>query len=214
MNNIFSPNSKFGRIMTKVADCMILSLLWALFSIPLFTLGASTTALYYSVVKVIREDEGSCLKEYWKAFKSNFFQSTVVLLAAFALCVLWGYACLSIFETASTQDAQTAVYAVYFVVLGIMLMWLHYIISYIARFKDKLLTIVKNTMLICLAHLPYSLLLLCMAIVVLLALFYFYPSSAIAVVILPAVYLLAASFILEWIYGKYMDTDDLPAESE
>lgn len=84
----FIFNSKIYHIMSKLAECMILSILWFVFSLPVITFGASTSALYYSVVKVVRKDEGSALKDFWHSFKSNFKQSIFVSLLTLAISIL------------------------------------------------------------------------------------------------------------------------------
>ena len=74
--NIF--DNKIFQMLEKIIDCIYSSILWFIFSLPLITAGASTTALYYTVNKVIRYDRGNMSKEFFKAFKSNFRQSTLV----------------------------------------------------------------------------------------------------------------------------------------
>ena len=65
------------RFLTKLFDVMYLSILWFVFSIPIITIGASTTAMYYATVKVIRRDRGYIFQEFWKSFKLNFLQATL-----------------------------------------------------------------------------------------------------------------------------------------
>ena len=51
MNDFFDLDAPLFRFLTRVADMVILSLLWLIGSLPLFTLGISSTALYYAVNK-------------------------------------------------------------------------------------------------------------------------------------------------------------------
>lgn len=98
-------NSRLYHYMSKLAECMILSLLWIALSLPVITFGAATSALYYCVVKVVRKDEGSALKDFWHAFKSNLNQSTLVVLLAFAigaLVVVIGSAVYAVVPQANT----------------------------------------------------------------------------------------------------------------
>ena len=50
--------SRLTAILSAVIDIIWAGLLWLVFSLPLFTIGASSTALYYAVVKSIRHDRG------------------------------------------------------------------------------------------------------------------------------------------------------------
>lgn len=74
------PLYKWG---TELADVMILSLYWIVCSLPIVTVGASTTALYYVYGKKIRGEDAYITKDFFKSFKENFKQSipiTIVLL--------------------------------------------------------------------------------------------------------------------------------------
>lgn len=206
MGDIFRYDSKFGQIMGKIADCATLSLLWVVLCMPLFTAGAATTALYYAAVKVLRDDGGSAVKEFWRSFTSNFKQSTIVLVLAVILCIVWGMICLTVYE--NSGSSLTVAYIVYFLMLAFGIMWLHYIFSYIARFQDKLGTILKNTLYICLSNFPYSLLVVTLFAMALFVIAVNLPTSLWALLVLPAVYAVLVSLILEPVYRKYLPTEE------
>ena len=63
-----------------ITNIIYASVLWILFSIPVITIGASSTALYYTVTKVIRHGRSYIFREFWQSFKSNLKQSTAVWL--------------------------------------------------------------------------------------------------------------------------------------
>lgn len=206
MGDIFRYDSKFGQIMGKIADCATLSLLWVVLCMPIITAGAATTALYYTAVKVLRDDGGSAVKEFWISFKSNFKQSTIVLVLAVILCIVWGMICLTVYE--NSGSSLTVAYIVYFLMLAFGIMWLHYIFSYIARFQDRLSTIFKNTLYICLSNFPYSLLVVTLFAMVLFVVAVTLPTSLWALLVLPAVYAVLVSLILEPVYRKYLPTEE------
>lgn len=79
----FRGDSAYSQIMTKVFDVFWLSVLSILCCIPLITIGASLTSLYYVMLKLVRDEETAVTGNYFKAFKQNFRQSvpvTVILL--------------------------------------------------------------------------------------------------------------------------------------
>lgn len=56
---IFSIDSLFFRTMSLIGDLMLLNLMWILTSLPIITIGASTTALLYTGMKLAKgRDEG------------------------------------------------------------------------------------------------------------------------------------------------------------
>ena len=76
----FSYESPFSQVLLKLAYSCYLNLLWFLCSLPVFTVGASTTALYSVTLKIVREREGNLTRQFFKAFRENFRQATVLWL--------------------------------------------------------------------------------------------------------------------------------------
>lgn len=75
-----SYDSKFGQLFIKLCYGCYLNLLWALCSLPIVTIGASTTALYYVCFKVAREEEASLTGMFFRSFRQNFKQATLLWL--------------------------------------------------------------------------------------------------------------------------------------
>ena len=65
--------------MSRIFDMMCLNVLWLVCSLPIFTIGASTTAMYTVMLKVVKNEEGYIVKGFFKAFKENFKKSTIIL---------------------------------------------------------------------------------------------------------------------------------------
>ena len=84
----FSYDSKFSQLMIKLCYSCYLNLLWFVCSIPIFTIGASTTALYYVSMKIVRGEESSLTKLFFKSFRENFRQSTVLWLILLGIGLL------------------------------------------------------------------------------------------------------------------------------
>lgn len=85
MSKLFSYDNLIWRLMGRVADVFLLSVLWAVCSLPVITIGASTSALYYVTLKMTRSHEGYLVRSYLKAFRENMGQATIqwmIVLAA------------------------------------------------------------------------------------------------------------------------------------
>ncbi len=90
----FSYDSPFGQLLLRLCYACYLNLLWFICCIPVFTIGASTTALYYTTLKIARDDDRSLTRMFFRSFRENFRQSTVlwlILLAAGLLLAGDGY---------------------------------------------------------------------------------------------------------------------------
>ena len=80
MREIFSSDSKLMKVLGKLFDIGYLSIVFIVFSLPVITIGASLTALYYTTVKVIRRDRGYVFQEFFRSFRLNFLNATVLWL--------------------------------------------------------------------------------------------------------------------------------------
>ena len=68
------------RALSKLFDIGWLSLIYVVFCVPLVTVGAATTSLYYVSAKVLRKDRGYVWSEFWHSFKLNFKPATLIWL--------------------------------------------------------------------------------------------------------------------------------------
>ena len=68
------------RALSKLFDIGWVSLIYVVFCVPLVTIGAATTSLYYVSAKVLRKDRGYVWSEFWHSFKLNFKPATLIWL--------------------------------------------------------------------------------------------------------------------------------------
>lgn len=78
-------DSPFSQVLLKLCYGCYLNLIWFICCIPVVTIGASTTALYYASLKIARGEDHALARMFFRSFRENFRQSTVlwlILLAA------------------------------------------------------------------------------------------------------------------------------------
>ena len=80
MDRLFNVNNPLMRALSKLFDIGWLSLIYVVFCVPLVTIGAATTSLYYASAKVLRKDRGYVWSEFWHSFKLNFKPATLIWL--------------------------------------------------------------------------------------------------------------------------------------
>ncbi len=87
MGKIFDIENPVWRFMGKVTDMFLLTCLWLLFSLPVITIGASTTALFYCAMTLASDREGYLKEDFIKSFKENFKNATLswIIILAFAI---------------------------------------------------------------------------------------------------------------------------------
>ena len=71
--------------MNKVADLCILNIICLVCCIPIVTAGASITAMYYVTLKMVRNEEAYIVRSFFKSFKDNFKQATIINLIMIAV---------------------------------------------------------------------------------------------------------------------------------
>ena len=80
-----SYDSPFGQLLLKLCYSCYLNLIWFICCIPIVTVGASTTALYYTSLKIVRGEDRAVARTFFRSFRENFRQSTVLWLILLVL---------------------------------------------------------------------------------------------------------------------------------
>lgn len=153
MSKLFRMDSPLMRFLTKIADLMVLNILFCVTSIPLITIGASWTALYSVTLRMVRDEEGSVSRSYFQSFRQNFRQATLLwlgVLVVLALLVLDIRVLNGMSE--GTAPGLLRVGVEILALLGIMV--LQYLFPSLARFEASLADTLKNACIMALAHLP------------------------------------------------------------
>ncbi|MBO0603490.1 YesL family protein [Sporosarcina sp. E16_3] len=95
MKNLFEMEGPIFRFSSRIGQLMVLNGIFILFSLPIITIGASSTALYSVTLKMVRNEDEGVYNGFIQAFKKNLKQSTliwIVLLAAgFILLLDYNY---------------------------------------------------------------------------------------------------------------------------
>ncbi|MFR7816818.1 MAG: DUF624 domain-containing protein [Clostridium sp.] len=73
MDKFFNSDNMVMRTLSKIFDIGWLTLIYLVFCIPIVTVGAATTSLYYVSAKVLRHNRSYVWREFWHSFKTNFF---------------------------------------------------------------------------------------------------------------------------------------------
>ena len=105
----FSYDSTFGRLFLKLSYGCCLNILWLVCCLPIFTIGASTTALYYTSFKIAK-DEGSFITTmFFRSFRQNFKQATIIWLIMLAAGLLIGADAVLVYRLRAAADGTAAV---------------------------------------------------------------------------------------------------------
>lgn len=169
MERIFAAEGKLNIFLGRIADLVVLNLLWLFCSLPVVTLGASTTALYTVLLKMIRNEESYICSSFFKAFKENFKQATKIWLGIlFVLAILY----FDFYFCGHVQEKGVKLFVVPLVIVVFIICVLYsYVFPIIAYFENTTKKAVKNAVLMGIAYLPYTAVILLVNIFPLLLLF-------------------------------------------
>lgn len=156
MGKFFNLDSPLMRFMTKLADLMILNLLFLITSIPVITIGAAWTSLYYVALKMVKDEENGIIRSYFHSFKQNFRQATILWLGILAVASVL---MLDLMILGRIDSPVAAAMNAGIGIMGILaFLILQYLFPLLARFDAATVQTVKNACILAVAHLPRTLL--------------------------------------------------------
>ncbi len=218
MSRIFDPEGPLFSGLERVADLFWLNILFVICCIPVITIGTSATSLYYVTMKMVKNEEGPITKSFFKAFKTNFKQSTVIWLIAMVIgAILYtDYAIMSGMwaDISAMPDLMRKIMVLILLVAGVFyLLTLVYVFPLLARFDNTVKNTIKNALLIGIRHLPFSFLLFLIFAAPILLL-YFMPGTIILfLIILFSLPAYISSYIFVKIFAYYTPEEEEKEET-
>lgn len=205
--NVFHPESGLMGFLTKLGEIILLNIVWILCCLPVVTIGASTAAMYYSMVKCIRRNRSTPIKEFWSAFKRNLL-SGILMTIGFGgmLFLLWYLQGLA--PVVDTVDGRvltdqgkmlTGVYIGFAIIIVAILIYLFPVLS---RFSMKISGMIKLAFVMSIRFFYFTLLIMIVTAAIGVVQFFFLPITL--VLIWPSLWCFATTFMIEKAMKKYM----------
>ena len=134
--------SPFMQVMNKVADLLWLNILALICCIPIFTAGASLTALHYMALKMVRNEECYVTKGFFKSFRENFKQATIIwLILLLVIGILIG-------DYYIMNKSGLEFNYIFKIVIGIVAVFVTFtsmfVFAVLARFENSIFKTIKN----------------------------------------------------------------------
>lgn len=148
MNRLFSPDNFVIQFITKIVYSVYLNILWFICCIPVFTVGASTTALFYVTLKMVKNEEGNITKAFFRSFRENFKQGTGIWLILLGIGVILGIDGYVFYHMRFENAFWTIGTALFIVALIAYAMILMYIFPLLSRFGNSVKAMFKNALII------------------------------------------------------------------
>lgn len=152
MNSIFAADSALSRLLSKVADLMILNVLFIVTSLPVVTIGASLTALNFVALRFPREGSESVAADYLRSFRQNFRQATIVwgvLVVLGAALAAWY---ILVTNLTLGAVAQLILLGIWYIVVLAFVSTALFVFPYLAKFEGSTRDVLRNARLMSWRH--------------------------------------------------------------
>ena len=205
LSGFFNYDNPVWRFIGKFWDVIMLSVLWMVCSIPVVTIGASTTAMYYVTLKLVRDEDGYTFRSFFKSFKENFKQSTIIWLIFLVAGIVLGvdvFFFLRVFN--GSQNVRTIMLAIFMAMSFLYFAMFTFVFPLQARFYNPVKRTIFNAFFMSIRHLFQTIGMLVIDVGVVFLAFTYLPQ-----IILFGAALIAFlnSYILASIFKKYMPED-------
>lgn len=170
---IFNLDSPLMVGLTKVADLLWLNVLTIICCIPIVTIGASLTAMNYMALKIVRDEECYITKGFFKSFRENFKQATVIWLVLMVIIILLvaDYFIMGYSTFKYKEIAQVAIMACGIIVLFEVI----FVFPVLAKFGNTIVNTMKNALMVSILQFPKTILMTILYVIPLI-LFLYVPS--------------------------------------
>lgn len=206
MSKFFGIDTPLWCFFGRLADLVILNLCFLICCIPVATIGPSLTALYYTSMKMTEKDVTSVTKSFFHSFLENLRQGTIMWLISLLVLTLTAF---DLYLTTGFQSILRPILHTVILIFGLTFyMIILYAFPLLGKFGNSTLNMFKNAFVMCIRHLPYTLIMALISLAPVL-IFLISPSS---LPLLTIIYLLigfgltafANSFLFARIFTKYM----------
>lgn len=158
MGKLFNLDSPVFSFLNKAADLIWLNILTFICCIPVFTVGASMTALNYVVLKMVRNEEGYITRSFFKSFKQNFKQATIIwLILLVVIMILAGDFYILRF---ALFEFPTWIKVALLAVVVLFLISVMHLFPALAKFDNTIKNTFKNSFLMGILSLPKTILMI------------------------------------------------------
>lgn len=204
-SKIFNLDNGIMRFFSRTFDIVVLNFIFIICCIPIFTIGASLTAMYSITLKMVRNEESHIIRSFFKEFKQNFKQGTVIGIIAIIITffIIVDLRIIGIVGNDRFKILQVLCY--------VLAIWAYIIFLYafplLAKFKNTIKEVFKNSFILSVINFKWTILLILLNIPFTLMLFYSGLSMFLLFTILIicgfSCLALTQSFIFYKIFKKY-----------
>ena len=134
MRNFLDMDSPLMLFLGKIADLMILNIIFVISCIPIITIGPALTALHYVTLKMSDNSDSHIVRSFFKSFRQNFRQALIIWLIMLLFAWILWFDISNVWGSAGTINMLVQFFSI--VALIGHIMELLYVFPVLARFNN------------------------------------------------------------------------------
>ncbi|WP_394921329.1 YesL family protein [uncultured Robinsoniella sp.] len=146
----FNINSPVFQFINTFCEFILLNIVFLICCLPVFTIGASLSALYQVTIREARGEHGYILKTFFRAFRENFKAATLAFLFYFIAGAVLLFNL--VFWNAIGTMAANVILLVLTLLSAMLIISFLYTFPLIARFQNRIAVTIKNSYRIAMEH--------------------------------------------------------------
>ena len=154
MKSIFNLESPLMQMLTRIGDMILLNLLFLLCCIPVVTAGASIAAMHKMMQEIVYDVDSSTVKGFFRAFKANFKQATILWIIILVIMLSLGCDVLLITTYFSGSESVKWMFVLLAVLAALVCCVLAYMIPLLVRYENTLREHLTNAAVLAIIKLP------------------------------------------------------------
>lgn len=216
---LFSMDSPLMSFLEKLGHIMLLNWLMLICCIPIVTIGPAVTAVYWVTLKMVRNEEGGLVQDFFHSFRVNLKQGIVVGLIIVGIGTALGFELFWMYQIAQLGGTFDKIVFFFFVFLAaVFIMTVNYVWALLAKFNNTTRQLFRTARALAVRHLIATVVMGVISIVPIVMLMYTPASMAIAVLFylwlgVPAIAYLQSVFMVK-IFDMYLPAASDEAEDE
>ncbi len=154
MKSIFNLESPLMQMLTRAGDMILLNLLFLICCIPVITAGASIAAMHKMMQEIVYETDSSTVKGFFRAFKANFKQATILWILMLLVILSLGCDALLIVTYFSGSESVKWMFGLLAVLAVLVCCVVAYMIPLMVRYENTLREHLTNACVLAIIKLP------------------------------------------------------------
>lgn len=166
---IFDVDGPLMRVLTIIADLLWLNVLTLVCCIPVITTGASLTAMHYMALKIVRGEENHITASFFRSFKQNFKQSTVIWLIMLVVFLILAADIYIMYM--KIINFPKVIEVIILLIAILVLFTFTFVFPVQAKFDNPVSRTLKNALVISILQFPKTIIMIVLSILPILMLF-------------------------------------------